>query len=100
MIARIRFNNLNMEIVLNSTLAGGVAIGSGADLVVSAMASMIIGFFAGVLSALGYIFLSEKMAKIGIHDTCGVHNLHGMPGVLGGLVGVFSAGFASSSFGD
>ena len=25
-------------------------------------------------------------------DTCGVHNLHGMPGVLGGVIGVFVSG--------
>lgn len=30
-----------------------------------------------------------------IHDTCGVHNLHGMPGVLGGLIGALMAGIAS-----
>lgn len=31
-----------------------------------------------------------------VHDTCGVHNLHGMPGVLAGLVGVVAASLASS----
>lgn len=33
--------------------------------------------------------------KLKIHDTCGVHNLHGMPGVLAGLVGVLMAGIAT-----
>merc|ERR1711994_1072361 len=42
---------------------------------------------AGVLSVCGYEFLSDWMdEKLGIADTCGVHNLHGMPGVLGGIV--------------
>ena len=30
-----------------------------------------------------------------LHDTCGVHNLHGMPGVISGLGSVLAAGIAT-----
>jgi len=31
-------------------------------------------------------------------DTCGVHNLHGLPGVVGGVIGAISAGFSEYAF--
>lgn len=34
-------------------------------------------------------------AKFKVQDTCGVHNLHGLPGVLGALLGVLAAGLAT-----
>ncbi len=37
----------------------------------------------------------EKTLKI--QDTCGVHNLHAMPGVIGGIVGAITAASASES---
>ena len=37
-------------------------------------------------------FLNDSLK---IHDTCGVHNLHGMPGVLAGLIGALMAGIAT-----
>lgn len=37
----------------------------------------------------------EKRLKI--QDTCGIHNLHAMPGVIGGIVGAITAAAASES---
>jgi len=98
-ICRIKFGKLEMEVILNATLAGGVAVGSASDLVVTAGIAMAIGALAGVVSALGFLYLGKWLSdNINLQDTCGVHNLHGLPGVLGGIIGSFSAGFAEYSF--
>ena len=36
--------------------------------------------------------------KIGLHDTCGVHNLHGMPGVFGGIMSALTASQTIKTF--
>ncbi|XP_008563325.1 PREDICTED: ammonium transporter Rh type A-like, partial [Galeopterus variegatus] len=75
--------------IQNATLAGGVAVGTCADMAIHPFGSMIIGGLAGVVSVLGYKFLTPLFAtKLRIQDTCGVHNLHGLPGVLGGLASI------------
>lgn len=89
-------NNFDMVDIQNATLAGGVAVGSSADLVIEPWAAIVLGLIAGVLSVIGYIYISPLMEEhLGLHDTCGVHNLHGMPGILGGLAGTVSAAVAS-----
>ena len=46
-----------------------------------------VGLAAGTISTLGFAMLSPLLEeKTGLGDTCGVHNLHGIPGLLGGLV--------------
>jgi len=41
---------------------------------------------AGILSVIGFKYVSPILERsIGLMDTCGVHNLHGMPGLLGGV---------------
>ncbi|XP_046626706.1 ammonium transporter Rh type B isoform X1 [Neodiprion virginianus] len=89
-------NKFNMVHVQNSTLAGGVAVGTAAGMMCEPFGALIIGSIAGALSVLGYRYLTPLIQKfLRIHDTCGVHNLHGMPGVLAGIFGALMAGLAT-----
>jgi ammonium transporter Rh len=72
--------------IANASLAGGVAIGATCNLVNPALAFGI-GILAGALCVCGYALIQPRLDRaLRIVDTCGVHNLHGMPGLLGGLV--------------
>lgn len=89
-------SRLNMVHVQNATLAGGVAIGTTADMMTHPFGAMLIGASAGILSTLGYHFLTPRLARFcRVHDTCGVNNLHGMPGIFAGLLGAILAYRAS-----
>merc|ERR1719330_1394321 len=50
--------------------------------------AMISGFVAGALSCFGYAKVLPFLASLNVHDTCGVNNLHGMPGILGAVVSI------------
>ncbi|XP_069461870.1 ammonium transporter Rh type A [Ambystoma mexicanum] len=83
---------LDMVHIQNATLAGGVAVGTCADMNIHPYGAMTIGFIAGIISTLGFKFVTPFLAsKLKIQDTCGVHNLHGLPGLLGGLAGIVAA---------
>ena len=83
--------------------------------------TLLIGIIAGTLSTVGYKYIMVRgifivfigsiscrqieiysiylfsiwqpflSSKLKIHDTCGVNNLHGMPGVLAGIIGAIAA---------
>lgn len=75
----------SMMDMANAALAGGVGIGSVCD-VMSPTGAFGIGLLAGTISVLGYVFMMPWLErKFKLVDTCGVHNLHGMPGLLGGF---------------
>ncbi|XP_077647464.1 ammonium transporter Rh type B isoform X1 [Urocitellus parryii] len=93
---------LDMVHVQNAALAGGVVVGTSGEMMLTPFGALAAGFLAGTVSTLGYKFLTPVLeSKLKIQDTCGVHNLHGMPGVLGALLGVLVAGLAThDAYGD
>ena len=59
--------------------------------------AMLIGSTAGILATVGFRFIKPALQKLHIHDTCGVNNLHGMPGLLAGFFGIVLAFLPSYS---
>jgi len=85
-------HKLNMVHIQNSTLAGGVAVGTICNLLIGAHGAILIGMIAGIVSVIGYQYLSPILtSKLRIHDTCGVNNLHGMPAILSAISSVIYA---------
>jgi len=87
-----RLGNSKFEVVhiQNSTLAGGVAMGVAANLYVTPAGAVACGFVVGGISVMGYRFVTPYLSnKFNLQDICGVHNLHGMPGVCSCIIGIF-----------
>ncbi|KAK6042856.1 ammonium transporter [Cooperia oncophora] len=91
----------DMVHIANSTLAGGVAIGTTANVVLHPLHALIVGVIAGLISVIGFRYITPFLSnKLGAHDTCGVNNLHGMPGVLAGLLSaVFVMAYDPADYG-
>ena len=64
-----RFNTQHLQ---NSTLAGGVAIGSSANLVVHPFGALLVGALAGAFSTVGFKWLTPWLNERRFTDTCGV----------------------------
>ncbi|KAM4748218.1 ammonium transporter Rh type C [Rhinophrynus dorsalis] len=91
-----KHGKLEMVYIQNATLAGGVALGTAAEMMLTAYGALIVGFISGIVSTLGFVYLTPFLFnKLRLHDTCGIHNLHGMPGIIGGIVGAVTAACAT-----
>ena len=80
---------ISVSDIANASLAGGVAIGATC---VSANhpTAFLIGILAGILSTFGFAIIQPRIEKVfRMIDTCGVTNLHGWPGLMGGLAAIF-----------
>lgn len=72
--------------IANASLAGGVAIGATCA-TANHPTSFLIGILAGALSTFGFAWIQPRIEKaFRMIDTCGVTNLHGWPGLMGGLI--------------
>ncbi|XP_003795302.1 ammonium transporter Rh type B [Otolemur garnettii] len=97
-----RDGRLDMVHIQNAALAGGVVVGTSSEMMLTPFGALVAGFLAGTVSTLGYKFFTPILeSKFKVQDTCGVHNLHGMPGILGALLGALVAGLAThEAYGD
>jgi len=85
----LRKGKIDIADIANAALAGGVAIGSTCDHA-NYQTAFLIGILAGVLSTFGFAVVQGKLQSITKSvDTCGVFNLHGLPGLMGGLAAIF-----------
>jgi len=92
-----KHGKFNMVHVQNSTLAGGVAVGAIGNFVIQPWGAIVVGMVAAIISVLGYQYLTPFLSnRLGIHDTCGVHNLHGMPALIAGIGSAIAAAAATS----
>jgi len=89
-----RFRPVDIQ---NATLAGGVAIGASANLDLGPLAAVIIGLVAGSVSAFGFNVIQPYLENTwGLHDSCGIHNLHAMPSVVGAIASIFVVSYENS----
>jgi len=79
---------VNPLIYTYAMLAGPVAIGTPL-IFIGPWAAIVVGIIAGAISALSFIYLHPWLCKkLGALDVMGVHNLHGVAGWFGAIVGV------------
>lgn len=97
-LARLVCMKADMEIALSATLAGGVAMGACCDSLLSPGIAIGIGAFAGVVSAYCRAYLTSAIHKLGLHDTCGVLNVHGIPGIIGAFASAITTANADLTF--
>ncbi len=85
----LRHGKISIADIANASLAGGVAIGSTCDHA-NHPTAFVIGLVAGAVSTFGFAVVQGKLQdKLKSIDTCGVLNLHGGPGLLGGVAALF-----------
>jgi ammonium transporter Rh len=98
-LSRVWLGKMDMEVLLNATLAGGVMMGAACDIIVDPGYCMLSGAIAGLISAYGYLVVNAELkTKLNFHDTCGVHFLHGIPGILGSIVAVVAVACTHYNF--
>jgi ammonium transporter Rh len=99
--SRLCTHELDIDVVINATLAGGVTMGASCDVITNPGFAFLTGGLIGIVSALGFLYGNRWVEnKIGIHDTCGVQWLHGIPGIYGGIVSAICAAAGMYNFGS
>ncbi|KAF0035091.1 hypothetical protein F2P81_012849 [Scophthalmus maximus] len=84
-----RRGKLTMADIQNVTLAGGVTVGASVDMMISPVAAYGLGIMGCTACFFGYKYLTPFIARhLRIQDQCGIHNLHGLTGLISSTAGI------------
>ncbi|NXQ46195.1 RHBGB protein, partial [Catharus fuscescens] len=88
--------------IQDATLAGMAVMGMAGEMLVTPFGALIAGFLVGLISPLGLQLITPVLhSRLKTQDTCGVHNIHGLPGILGALLGTLLTLLATAdTYGD
>lgn len=88
---------ITMADVQNVTLAGGVTVGASVDMMISPVGAYVLGMMGCTACMLGYKYLTPFLARrFRIQDQCGIHNLHGLTGLISCTAGICAILMAKS----
>ncbi|VIO97654.1 Uncharacterized protein BM_BM3199 [Brugia malayi] len=95
---KYRFSMIHIS---NSVLAGGIAIGTVANIILEPFYALLIGCLGALVSVLGNHYIRPIGVRVfGLHDTRGVGSIHGLPGILAGILGfIFTAVYEPTRYG-
>lgn len=80
---------LTMADIQNVTLAGGVTVGASVDMMITPAGAYSLGIMGCTACFFGYKYLTPFLAKrMRIQDQCGIHNLHGLTGLISSTAGI------------
>merc|ERR1711991_1213204 len=81
-------NKFGVREVQRATLSGAVIIASATSYMVPPIAAIVLGFVAGITSVIMSLYVVPMLRRSrNLGDTTGVQALHGVPGILGALIG-------------
>lgn len=91
----------SMTHLSNSVLAGAIAIGTVANIILEPFYALLIGCLGAFVSIVGNNFIRPFGARVfGVHDTRGVGSIHGLPGILAGILGfIFTTMYEPTRYG-
>ncbi|NXX76716.1 RHBGB protein, partial [Urocolius indicus] len=88
---------LQMVQIQDAALAGTAMMGMAGEMLLTPFGALAAGFLAGLIPPLGFRFLTPVLSsRLKTWDTCGVHNVHGLPGTLGALLGTLLTALATA----
>ncbi|NWJ09840.1 RHBG protein, partial [Crypturellus undulatus] len=92
----------SMSQVQDATVAGAVAMGMAGEMLLAPFGTLVAGFLAGLIPLLSSRFLAPILCqKLSIQDARSIHGVHGVPGILGTLLGTLLTALATAdAYGD